>query len=115
VTPEERQKWTAIRDAWEDKIIAKARKAGRVPVVDCTAKDFPVPAAILRELSELDRPEVREAAFRKAAELRRKSASLHSLAKLLEAKGGNTEPTLAKAQALDADAERLESLHRRAA
>jgi hypothetical protein len=112
MTPAERKHWTDIRDAWEEKILAKAKKAGRNPVVDCTAKNYPVPPAILAELSTLDRPEVREAAFRLAAQQRRKAESLRSLAVMLETKGGATEGTLAKANALEQAASESEALHR---
>lgn len=114
MTPAERKHWTDIRDAWAEKVLAKARKAGRWPVIDCTAKNYPVPAAILRELSMLDRPEVREAAFRLAAQHRRKAESLRSLASVLDAKGSSTEKTLAKAAALELEADESEALHKAA-
>jgi hypothetical protein len=114
VTPEERQKWTRIRDEWDEAVIARAKKKGRLPVVDCTLKSYPVPPDVLRELERLERPEVREAAFRRAAQSRRKAASLRSLAELLAGKGSESKGSLAKAEALEREAGEVERLYRAA-
>jgi hypothetical protein len=106
----ERARWAAKREKYEDAVIADARAAGRLPVIDCTAKGYPIPPAILRQLVQADDPDRRERVCREAALLRRKSVSLRSLALVLERDGKpqQAEAMKQKASAQDQQADALD-------
>jgi hypothetical protein len=112
MTRTERAEWERKREAYETPIVEAARRAGRLAVIDCTAKDYPVPPAILRELERLGSPETRERAVREASELRRKAKSLRSLAELLleRATPGKLKAAKVEAEALRAKAAEHEAL-----
>ena len=113
MTRAERVAWEQKRDQYEEPLIAKARRAGTIPVIDCTAKKYPVPPHVLPKLYAAQRllhPDAREPIYRAAALLRRKAGSLRSLAVVLErdGKGAKAEDMRAKALQHEADADAAE-------
>jgi hypothetical protein len=114
MTRAERIEWQRKRDAFEGPVVEAARRAGRVPVVDCTAPAYPLPPAVAAELARLEHPETREQLYREAAALRRKASSHRSLARALGEKGKEDQARqlVAKAEEHEAHALAVEELVR---
>jgi hypothetical protein len=106
MTPAERRALQQKIERFEAPIVAAARRAGHLPVIDCTARGYPASPAELAALRRALDPDSREAAYREAAALRRKAASHRSLASVLERDGKHDQARalMAKAEAHEAHA-----------
>lgn len=107
MTRDERVALEASIERYEGPIVAAARAAGRLPVIDCTARKYPATPAQLDELRRFSDPTARERIFRDSTALRRKASSLRSLASVLDRDGkpDQAEAMRAKAQAHEARAD----------
>jgi hypothetical protein len=108
MTRAERQAWGTKREAYDAVIIERARASGTLPVIDCTAEKYPVPAHILRELDFLNSPAARDTTWREVSALRTQAKKMRSLADSLERKGKESDALRAKADEYEQQADAIE-------
>jgi hypothetical protein len=109
VTRADLERWAAALDAHEAKAEAKARKAGRLAVLDYVER-CPLSPEAYRAVRQARDPRYREATLRGLASSRRKVRHLESLIPMLQEKGKPTATTEARLEHARAGVARLEGV-----
>lgn len=103
-TPADLAAWRARIDEWEEGVVADARLAGAVPIIDYRDRPFAVPPEVDAELRRRADPRWREGRARDSADARRGASGRRRLAEMLRERGDG-----AGAAAQDAAADRLDA------